>query len=452
MKSVITCDMEGRILTMNNAAEKIFGYNKSELIGKKRVSIFSPGEIVLQNVSGWLKKANKFGEFVSETYFLKKDGTKINARIRITPIFSNGKNKPQTGYCGVTIPIEKEVFVKINFLTKIIKVLAITRMPFTSASLLPVLCVGAFYASLGNDLFNITNLILSAFGILLLHMGVNVYNDYFDVKDGTDEVNNNYFNSGGISNILKKFSAQISGGSRAIELRLINLKDTKLLANILLVLSLLIGFIIFYNSLLITGSFYNVFGALSIGFLGLFLGYFYTAYPLRLSSRKGFGELSIFFAFGPLLTLGTAFAISNETIGIFSEMFYHLLFFGFPMGLLTTNILYINQFPDAESDAKTGKNNLVVILGKKNARWLYLIFLSLAFISSYYMLSIFSSLILNFRSDLFQIILFTLLAFGFYIFIRLFNDYDSRELIRSNVNTIVLQALFCIFYIIVLLL
>ena len=38
MKSIITCDMEGIILTMNNGAEKIFGYQKHELIGKQRVS------------------------------------------------------------------------------------------------------------------------------------------------------------------------------------------------------------------------------------------------------------------------------------------------------------------------------------------------------------------------------------------------------------------------------
>ena len=59
MKSVIICDMEGLILKMNNQAEKIFGYNSKELINIKRVSIFSPGEIVLQNVLGWLKIANE---------------------------------------------------------------------------------------------------------------------------------------------------------------------------------------------------------------------------------------------------------------------------------------------------------------------------------------------------------------------------------------------------------
>ena len=41
MKSVITCDMEGRVLTMNDDAVKIFGYEKEEIVGKKRVSIFS---------------------------------------------------------------------------------------------------------------------------------------------------------------------------------------------------------------------------------------------------------------------------------------------------------------------------------------------------------------------------------------------------------------------------
>ena len=87
MKSVITCDMEGRVLTMNDDAVKIFGYKKEEIIGKKRVSIFSPGEIVIQNVGNWLATADKLGEFVGKTYFLKKDGTKINAKISISPTF-----------------------------------------------------------------------------------------------------------------------------------------------------------------------------------------------------------------------------------------------------------------------------------------------------------------------------------------------------------------------------
>ena len=45
--SVITCDLEGRIETFNPNAEKLFGYSADEVIGKKRVSLFSPGMVCL---------------------------------------------------------------------------------------------------------------------------------------------------------------------------------------------------------------------------------------------------------------------------------------------------------------------------------------------------------------------------------------------------------------------
>jgi PAS domain S-box-containing protein len=53
--SIITCDIEGRIETFNEHAEKIFGYTADEVIGKKRVSLFSPGMVVLGHVANWLK-------------------------------------------------------------------------------------------------------------------------------------------------------------------------------------------------------------------------------------------------------------------------------------------------------------------------------------------------------------------------------------------------------------
>ena len=84
MKSVIICDMEGVIQEINKGALELFGYNKDELIGKKRVSIFSPGEIVIQNVLGWLEKANKEGKSLIKTNFIKKDGSQFNAEILIT--------------------------------------------------------------------------------------------------------------------------------------------------------------------------------------------------------------------------------------------------------------------------------------------------------------------------------------------------------------------------------
>ena len=438
MKSVITCDMEGRVLTMNDDAVKIFGYKKEEIIGKKRVSIFSPGEIVIQNVGNWLATADKLGEFVGKTYFLKKDGTKINAKISIRPTFADGKSNAQTGYCGVTEVIDEDVTVPINLSTKIIKGVAITRVPFTSASIFPMLAIAAYYAGLGDGLFSVTSLLLAVFGVLLLHLSSNVFNDYFDVSDGTDEANNEYFQPGG---------AAITGGSRAIELGIITLNKTKTVATSLLLASLLVAGFLFYNIYQVTGATSNVEGALAVGLSGLFLGYFYTARPLRLVARRGLGELAIFLAFGPLLTLGTGYAISAETIGFLSSEFYMLLSLGIPFGFLTTNILYINQFPDAESDAKTGKNHLVVTLGKKAARWGYLVILSLAFYSSVYLNDLLN-VHENFNSNVFLIGNAVLYLFGLSIFMKLLKNYQKRELVNANIQTIILQTLFCVFYII----
>jgi len=49
-KSVVTCDLEGRIETYNEGAEALFGYDPDEVIGEERVSLFSPGEVVIGHV------------------------------------------------------------------------------------------------------------------------------------------------------------------------------------------------------------------------------------------------------------------------------------------------------------------------------------------------------------------------------------------------------------------
>tara|TARA_A100001011_G_C14290675_1_gene836042 strand:- start:1194 stop:2486 length:1293 start_codon:yes stop_codon:yes gene_type:complete len=420
MKSVITCDMEGVILTMNKGAEEIFGYDKNELIGLKRVSIFSPGEIVLQNVANWLKTAVDKGEYNGETYFINKNKSKINAKIKITPTYSkNTSNESvQTGYCGYTEVIDKNVNVPINFSTKLIKGLAITRMPFTSASIFPVMIVACYFAGIGDNLFSTPILVSSFFGILIAHLGLNVFNDYFDVKDGTDEYNAEYFQ-------------QVSGGSRAIELGLITLDNTKKLGLILITIAMLIGAYIFMNVNPLNLKF-----TILLTLAGLALGYFYTAPPLRLVARSGLGELSIFLAFGPLLTLGTGFAVYNGDF-LNSPHFLNVLLLGIPVGFLTTNILLINEFPDMVSDIKTNKNHLVVKFGKKNSRWLYLLFLILAFSSS-----ILSSFLMN--NNLITILSITSLFFGLLIFKHIFKNYDNRELVKSNWNTITLHAIFSI--------
>ena len=78
--SIITCDTEGRIETFNRHAEKLFGYSANEVIGKKRVSIFSPGLVVLGHVGNWLKQARKKKEgYTTKTTFIKKNGNRFPA-------------------------------------------------------------------------------------------------------------------------------------------------------------------------------------------------------------------------------------------------------------------------------------------------------------------------------------------------------------------------------------
>ena len=441
MKSVIICDMEGLITNLNDGAIQMFGYDSKELVGIKRVSIFSPGEIVLQNVLGWLKSANQTGEHTTKTNFVRRDGSQFSAKITITPNFANGKEHPQTGYCGITEEISEEVNIKINFLTKIIKGVAITRVGFASASLFPIFSVASYYAGIGDNLFSPISLLLTTFGILFFHLFSNLYNDYYDVSDGTDEANTEYFNAGMNSSVLK--GAQLSGGSRAIELGLITLKGTKSLANTMFILGLMTALAILYASYMNTGSNSNAINSVIIAAIGIFIGYFYTAKPIKLSSLYGLGELSIFLAFGPLLTLGTGFAISSDTILLYSQEFYNLILIGVPLGLLTTNILFINQYPDYTSDKKVGKNNLVVFLGKKNSRWIYGFNLLIATVSLFEIANRTTDKILYYLVPI-------VIINGLFLFFGLMKNYDKRTLVKYNIQTIYFHMLFSFIYMIIL--
>ena len=188
--------------------------------------------------------------------------------------------------------IDENIEVPIQFSTKLIKGLAITRMPFTSASILPIFVVAAYLTFTSSENIDLTNLVLCTLAILLAHLSTNMFNDYFDNIDGTDTLNNGYFQ-------------QISGGSRAIELGLISVDKTNYYAKILLLLSAIIGVVLICNSYTD-----NIVPIILIAFFGAFLGYFYTAPPIRLVARKGLGELSIFFAFGPLMTVGAGLVYS----------------------------------------------------------------------------------------------------------------------------------------------
>ena len=407
-KSVITCDLEGRIETYNQGAEEIFGYKAEEVIGKKRVSLFSPGQTVLEFVPNWLKVASEQGEDRTKTVFLDRDHNPVAAEIRITPTF---KDDQQIGYCGVTEVLDdvqpEEVAPNISLMTRIFSWFVITRAPFLTAIIIPILLGASWVVYRGLvqpfpwDLF-----LLALFAGIFLHVAANTFNDYFDWQSGTDQANNDYF-------------LPYSGGSRSIELGLISEKALFRVALFSLIIASILGLILAFRS----GP-----GILLFGLFGAFSSYFYTAPPLRLAARKGLGELLIGLNFGPLVTAGTVYALTGSvTLSDF--------FIGIPIGLLTTAILWINQFPDEISDRETGKINLVVLLGKRRARWGYLSLLALAFGLLFYWLAA-GALPL---STLLILASIPLAVYAGRIAIR---EYDQRSLIRANAATIQLHLAF----------
>ena len=60
-----------------------------------------------------------YGENNIKTNFIRKDGSVFGAEITITPNFANGKDKPQTGYCGITKELDQTVNIPIKFTTKL---------------------------------------------------------------------------------------------------------------------------------------------------------------------------------------------------------------------------------------------------------------------------------------------------------------------------------------------
>lgn len=175
---------------------------------------------------------------------------------------------------------------------------------------------------------------------LLAHAGVNVLNDYYDHLNGTDA-----------ANTARLFP--YTGGSRFIQNGV--LTPAQMLAYGLA----LLGVVIAGGLWLIaeTGR-----GLFWIGLAGLSIGWAYSAEPLKLNSR-GLGELCV--AAGFVLIVGGADFVQR---GVYSGLPW---LGGLPYALLTTNILFINQFPDRDADARAGKRHWVVRLAPEKAATAY---------------------------------------------------------------------------------
>jgi 1,4-dihydroxy-2-naphthoate octaprenyltransferase len=197
-------------------------------------------------------------------------------------------------------------------------------------------------AFLGNSIawyygsFSLWVALLSFFGLLLAHISVNTFNDYFDYRSGVD---------------LKTNRTPFSGGSGILPAALLKEKEVLYLA----VGSFMIAAAIGVYFVLTTGWL-----LLPLLLVAAFCILLYTSVILR----GHWPEWSPGLGLGVLPVLGLYFVQTGT---------YTLpaLVAAVPSGILVHNLLLINELPDVEADKIANRRTLPIVLGKKKASLVY---------------------------------------------------------------------------------
>lgn len=217
-----------------------------------------------------------------------------------------------------------------------------TRPQFLILSVLLVLHGTALAAAMGYAV-NWLNAVLAVIGLVLLHASVNVLNDWHDYsKSGID---------------LEVRQTPFSGGSGLMPAGKISVKGALQLGIGTLAAGCLIGFYLVWQVQVLwgTGLYLLVIGA--VGALSVVL---YTP----VFTRIGLGEIFAGLSLGTLPVVGTYFLLTGHLDAV-------AWISGIPAGLLTYNLLLLNEFPDTDADIAGGRHHMVVLLGRRGARWLY---------------------------------------------------------------------------------
>jgi len=196
--------------------------------------------------------------------------------------------------------------------------------------------------------FHATTAMVTILFALVAHAGVNVLNDFYDSRNGSDAANE-----------MRLFP--FTGGSRFIQNGVLTEQETGRFGYALLLAVIPAGLWLAAQA---------GFGLIWIGLAGLLAGWAYSAPPLNLMSR-GVGELAVASGWA-LIVIGADYVQRQH----FSFMPFAA---GVPFALLVANLLFINQFPDRAADAQAGKRTLVVRLGPQRARWGYAVLSIMAY-------------------------------------------------------------------------
>ncbi len=236
--------------------------------------------------------------------------------------------------------------------------------------------------------------ILTYFGVICLHISVDLLNDYWDFKRGID------------TNTKR---TKYSGGTGVIPDNLINSKLIYCAGVIFLILGGLIGlYFVTIKGIIIL--ILLIFAIISI--------YFYSTNIVN----AGLGELFVAIK-GSMIVLGSYY-IQSDQIDLTS------IYVGIIIGLLSSVVLLVTSFPDYEADKKSGRRTLVIVMGKENSIKLFITIVTITYAM------IIGGSIFNVMT-IFSTIALLSLPFAFKAALKLRRFNETSELVSSMANTII---------------
>jgi 1,4-dihydroxy-2-naphthoate octaprenyltransferase len=219
------------------------------------------------------------------------------------------------------------------------------RAHFLTSIIAPII-LGTLLAVYLNGRLELLNFIIVLIIGIGLHVATNVYNDIYDTIQGTDKVNVHRNESSGGSGVLLD-NPELMG-------------KMYLLARIGLIVALAgtIALMPLINKMLWPYLW-------GLYLLSAFFSKYYTAPPFKLAYR-GWGEISVWFAFGPMAIM---IATLSQNIGL--QPFVWLLMPA--TGLSTSSILLAGQMIDLDADRAGGKHGVASRMGTRFTSVLYLL-------------------------------------------------------------------------------
>ncbi|MDR0977079.1 MAG: prenyltransferase [Prevotellaceae bacterium] len=190
------------------------------------------------------------------------------------------------------------------------------------------------------DSFSLPLALLAVVGVAAAHLGMNLFDDYFDYRKKGSVAIREELAGAGFRARLGKCNFILSGEATA--------RHYLVAACTFCGVAVVLGDIIAY---------YQGVEVFWYVLIGGFLGIFYSGYPIRFS-YYGLGEVLIGIMFGPLLMSGVYYAATGtQDLAVW--------WVSVAVGLLVANIVYTHAVMDYEPDKGIGKMTLAVLIGGK---------------------------------------------------------------------------------------